>query len=75
MKRMSEIDKLECAEYVLDLLESKLAKADSGKLAKAGSGNVYPSERGAWLQRCKDECIMRLGQYMRHDFQAPGGEL
>lgn len=53
---ITELDKLKCAEYVLDLLESKLGTDDHG--------TVYPSERGVWIQRCKDECIMRRGQYL-----------
>lgn len=63
MKRLTELEKLECAEYVLDLLKSKLELSEFELAAEH------------WIERCKDECTMRLGKYMRHEFRAPGGEL
>ncbi len=62
---MTFFEKLECVEYVLDLLESKLATDDNGE--------VDPSERGSWIQRCKDECIMRRGDYLTSEYRLMGG--
>ncbi len=58
-KVMTELDKLECTEYVLDLLGSKLMLSDFGLMAEA------------WIDRCKAECIMRRGQYLGSARRSP----
>ena len=64
MKRMTELDKLECTEYVLDLLGSKLDFSEFELAAEH------------WIQRCKAECIMRRGQYLQSEhYKSRGGEL
>ncbi len=52
MKRLTELDKLDVAEYVLDLLGSKLQLSEFELAAEH------------WIDRCKNECIMRRGQYL-----------
>jgi hypothetical protein len=51
-RQLTELDKLECAEYVLELLGKKLQHGE------------FDMPAGNWIQRCKDECIMRLGEYI-----------
>ena len=63
MRKLTDLDKLECAEYVLDLLGSKLERSE------------FEVTGEAWIERCKDECIMRRGQYLVVDEPiAPSGE-
>jgi hypothetical protein len=50
---MTERDKLECAEYTIELL-GKALKRDG----------PFSTAHGEWILRAKNECIMRLGQYM-----------
>ena len=62
-KHMTELDMLECAEYVLDLLGSKLDLSE------------FELSAEWWIERCKAECVMRRGQYLVVDEPiAPKGE-
>ena len=55
MKRMTELDKLDCTEYMLDLLGSKLMLSEFELAAEH------------WIERCKAECVMRRGRYLYVD--------
>ncbi len=59
-KVMTELDKLECTEYVLDLLDKTLR--DDGPFSTA---------HGLWIQRAKDECVTRRGQYLGSARRSP----
>ncbi len=61
--KLTELDKIECAEYVLDLIGTKLSSSE------------HDLDTDAWVQRCKDECIMRRGQYLTSVHRTMGGEL
>lgn len=53
MKRLTEHEKLECAEYVLDILEDALIWHGE-----------YEGKTGDWLVRAKEKVRLRLGQYL-----------
>ena len=55
--KLTELDKIECAEYVLDLISKKLT-------SERYTGSEHDWDTDAWVQRCKDECIIRRGQYL-----------
>ncbi len=51
-KQLTDLDKLDCTEYMLDLLGSKLMLSDFELAAEH------------WIERCKAECVMRRAQYL-----------
>ena len=65
MKRLTDYDKLECAEYTLDILERALTEH-----------GVYKTETRDWLCTARDECAKQRAQYLESEDRAdPGGEL
>lgn len=53
-KVMTELDKLECVEYTIDLLHKALTQH-----------GAFDGRTGDWIDRCKAECIIRRGQYLK----------
>ena len=53
MRKLTEYEKLECAEYTLNILEDALT-----------NHGAYDGETGDWLFRAKAEVRKKLGQYL-----------
>lgn len=58
---VSERDKLDCAEYFLDILDK--AKADNKEEVPNGCG-TYESAHGDWMDRARRLVRHRISQYM-----------
>ena len=52
--KLTEHEKLEIAEYVVELLTTALTEH-----------GPYDSKLGEWMRHAKGECIMRLGGYLK----------
>ena len=52
--KLTESEKLDVAKYVVELLDTALT-----------NHGPYDSKLGAWMRRAKDECINRLGNYLK----------
>jgi hypothetical protein len=55
-QRLTELEKIEVAQYVVDLLDS----------TKAGIGNDK-NEHGTWMERAKEALSKRLGHYLKSE--------
>jgi hypothetical protein len=60
---ISELDKLEAAEYVIDLLDKAKAKPSSDTKVPNGCG-VYDTEHGDWMSRARTIVRHRKSQYL-----------
>ncbi len=54
MRELTDLEKIECAEYVVDLLDS----------TKLGRGNEK-NEHGTWMDRARATLRKRADQYLK----------
>ena len=65
--KLTDHDKLEIAQYTVDLLMTALTNH--------GPYNDTHTQLVEWLNHADGECIMRLGQYIGSERRVLGGEL
>ena len=56
--KLTDLEKIECAEYVIDLLDS----------TKVGQGNDK-NEHGMWMQRARETLKKRADQYIKVTYE------
>lgn len=64
MRRLTELDKLECAEYFLDILKKALNR-----------DGPFSTAHGLWMERAGQDMDKIRGQYLENVHRTPGGEL